>query len=61
MLKSDRSNLIQQTPIPVGEVHIIPKGRQQRNVVAGETICKRSRKEVLFILNDRLKLDKSIF
>lgn len=61
LLKSDLSNLIQQPPIPMGEVNIIPKGRQQRNIfVAGETIGKRSGKEVLFVLTDRLKVDKSV-
>lgn len=61
LLKSHLSNLIQQPPVPVGEVNIIPKGRKQRNIfVAGETIGKGSWKEVLFVLTDRLKLDKSV-
>lgn len=61
LLKSDLSNLIQQPSVPVGEVNIIPKGCQQRNIFAvGETIGKRSWKEVLFVLTDRLKLNKSV-
>lgn len=58
---SNLSNLIKQPPIPMGEVNIIPKCCQQSNIsVARETVGKRSREEVLFILTDRLKLDKSI-
>lgn len=61
LLKSDLSNLIQQPPVPVAEVNIIPKGCQQRNIfVAGETIGKRSWKEVLFILTHRLKLNEAV-
>lgn len=61
LCKSDLSNLIQQPPFPMGEVNIIPKCCQQRNIsVAGETVGKRSREEVLFILTDRLKLDESV-
>lgn len=55
------SNLIEQPSIPVGEVSIVPKHRQQWHIhVVGETTGERSREQILLVLGHRLKLHKTI-
>lgn len=55
------SDLIKQLSVPLGQVSVVPKGCQQRQIhVFRKSLVGRSGEKVLLVLIGRLKLDEAI-